>query len=95
MNNFSKALKRKLAVRLAFVLAGVCATRAAAAPWVAGYYTGWEQSHLPFASVDLTAMDAVIDFAVVPSANGALDNGVANEMRVNMASRVAAVHAAG
>lgn len=76
-------------------LAVVAAANVSAAPWVAGYYAGWEQSHLPFSSVDLTAMDAVIDFAVVPSAVGTLDNGTANEINVNMASRVAAVHAAG
>jgi GH18 family chitinase len=71
------------------------APRAAAAPWVAGYYTGWEQSQLPFASVDLTARDAVIDFAVVPTAVGTTDGGAANELSIGMASRIAAVHAAG
>jgi|GEM_PF-462824 len=80
---------------LTALLAVVVASPAAAAPWVAGYYTGWEQSQLPFASVDLTAMDAVIDFAVVPTAVGTTDGGSANEMSLNMASRVAAVHAAG
>jgi GH18 family chitinase len=79
----------------ALLLSGAAAPRASAAPWVAGYYTGWEQSQLPFASVDLTAMDAVIDFAVVPTAVGTTDGGSANEMSLNMASRVAAVHAAG
>jgi GH18 family chitinase len=86
---------KRVLLSAVLLVVGAAASRAAAAPWVAGYYTGWEQSHLPFASVDLTAMDAVIDFAVVPSANGTLDNGVANEMNENLASRVTAVHAAG
>jgi GH18 family chitinase len=84
---------KTLSLLTALLFAG--ASRAAAAPWVAGYYTGWEQSQLPFSSVDLTAMDAVIDFAVVPTAVGTTDGGSANEMSLNMASRVAAVHAAG
>jgi chitinase len=68
---------------------------AASAPWVAAYYAGWEQSHLPIASVDMTAFDALIHFAVVPNADGTLNSGVNGLGAANVASVVAAVHAAG
>jgi GH18 family chitinase len=85
----------KKAVLLASLLACASAAPAAAAPWVAGYYAGWEQSHLPITSVDMTSMDALIHFAVVPNADGSLNASINGLAPASVLSVVSTVHAAG
>jgi GH18 family chitinase len=95
MNINKDSRMRGIPLLAMIIVAGAGATRAVAAPWVAGYYAGWEQSHLPIKSVDMTAMDALIHFAVVPNADGSLNASINGLDAASVANVVSTIHAAG
>jgi len=74
---------------------GALASVAGAAPWVTGYYPGWEQSSLPATNLDFSTLTQVIHFSVVPQADGGLDTGANFISPAGSAAVVSAAHAAG
>jgi chitinase len=68
---------------------------APAEPWIAAYYPGWRQSRLPPAAIDFEAFTHLVQFSVVPRADGTLDAAVNMLTAANVAAAVAAAHAAG
>jgi chitinase len=72
----------------------ICAT-AGAAPWVTGYFPGWEQPTLPATKLDFATLTHVIHFSVVPNTDGTLDSSANSISATGSAAVVAAAHAAG
>jgi len=68
---------------------------AGAAPWVTGYYPGWEQPSLPATNLDFATITQVIHFSVVPNPDGTLNSSANSISAAGSAAVVAAAHAAG
>jgi chitinase len=80
------------------LLLGVSASAPAAgaqAPWVTGYCTGWRQSRLDPQSIDYSAVTHLVQFSVVPRADGTLDAATNMLTPANVKAAVEAAHAAG
>ncbi len=81
-----------VAVALLFCAPGLNAQRAI---WATAYYTGWMQGYLVPANVDFNACTQINHFALVPNADGTL-NDAANSVTAAAASAITtAAHAAG
>jgi chitinase len=63
--------------------------------WCTGYYPGWEQSALPAADIDYSALTHLIHFSIVPNADGTLNTSDNSLTAANSASIVSNAHAAG
>jgi chitinase len=65
------------------------------AQWVTAYYAGWQQGYLPATSVDYSAVTHICHFALIPNANGSIDDQGNSVNATNAASVISAAHAAG
>ncbi len=63
--------------------------------WRTGYYPGWEQSYMPAASIDFTALNHVIHFSVIPNSNGTLNSSDNSITIANSTDIVSRAHVAG
>ncbi len=68
--------------------------------WATAYYAGWQQGYnntgyLPAQDVDYSAVTHIIHFALVPNANGTLDDQSNSVTAYNANALVTAAHAAG
>jgi chitinase len=66
-----------------------------AAPWVSGYYAGWMRDQLPPSAIDYDGVTQVIDFSVLPNADGTLDTNSLGLDAARSAQLIAAAHAKG
>ena len=75
--------------------ASLFALAASADIWRAGYLPGWEQTNLPAAGVDFSAVTHLIHFALAPKADGSLNSDLDSITSANSADVVFSAHAAG
>jgi chitinase len=74
---------------------GVAPHPAGAAPWITGYFPGWEQAAMPATNIDFSTVTHVIHFSVVPNTDGTLDSSANSISTDYSAAVVSAAHAAG
>jgi chitinase len=80
---------------LFLVLCGIPSQSAAAELWVTAYYPGTAEKIMPPADIDFTVVTHVIQFALVPNADGSLDERANVIARTNAVDLVRRAHAAG
>jgi chitinase len=67
----------------------------AAEPWVTAYYPGAAASIMPVSDIDFTVITHVIQFSLLPNADGTLDETANGIVKTNAADLVTQAHAAG
>jgi chitinase len=67
----------------------------AAEPWVTAYYPGTAASVMPVSDIDFAAITHVIQFSLMPDADGSLDETANGIVRTNAADLVRQAHGAG
>ena len=67
----------------------------AAELWAAAYYPGGSESVMPVSDIDFAVISHVIQFSLVPNADGSLDETANGIVRTNAADLVRQAHAAG
>lgn len=94
MKFFTMRVKAYL-VLSAILLFGSTATRAQKSIWVTAYYAGWMQGYLTPQNIDYGAVTHIIHFALVPQADGTL-NETGNSVTASSANAlITPAHAAG
>ena len=68
--------------------------------WISGYYAGWMQGqnndgYLTTNNIDFSALTQVIQFSLVPNADGTIDAASNSITQANSAALISAAHAAG
>lgn len=87
-------LIRGWAILPALLLLALPGSVAAAGLWVTGYYPGYEQASLPPTSIDFSVVTHVIQFSIMPNADGTVSraNGLTSAYSSALVSRA---HSAG
>lgn len=96
MNNFSRAVF--LTVALVYISASPLLAQSGI--WASAYYAGWQQGYnntgyLPAQNVDYSAVTHIIHFALVPRADGSLDDAANSVTAYNANQLITRAHAAG